>query len=137
MTTLLFFLQYSLRNLRRTPLATSLTLFGISLGTAIVLAIVQADRSSLLSFKNAVNHVRDPAVLSLVAPSGVFFSDRSIDHIEEALGPAPFRISPLLELTVVVQERGRNVPKGGAQGQTFLLKGLDFLESADRPPGKK
>jgi putative ABC transport system permease protein len=136
MTTLLFFLQYSLRNLRRTPLATSLTLFGISLGTAIVLAIVQADRSSLLSFKNAVNHVRDPAVLSLVAPSGVFFSDRSIDHIEEALGPAPFRISPLLELTVVVQARGQNVAKGGAKGQTFLLKGLDFLESADRPPGK-
>ncbi len=124
MTTLLFFLQYSLRNLRRTPLATFLTLFGISLGTAIVLAIVQADRSSLLSFKNAVNHVRDPAVLSLVAPSGLYFSDQTINHIEQALGPAPFRISPLLELTVV------------GKGQTFLLKGLDFLESADRPSGK-
>ena len=125
MSTLLFFLSYSFRNLRRTPFATLLTLFGISLGTAIVLAIVQADRSSLLSFKNAINHVRDPAVLSLVAPSGTFFSDRTIDRLERLLGPAPFRISPLLELTV------------DYKGQTFLLKGLDFLESADRPPGKK
>ena len=125
MSTTLFFLSYSFRNLRRTPLATLLTLFGISLGTAIVLAIVQADRSSLLSFKNAINHVRDPAVLSLVAPSGLFFPDTTIDTLEKALGPAPFRISPLLELTVVYH------------GQTFLLKGLDFLESADRPPGKK
>ena len=101
MSTTLFFLSYSFRNLRRTPLATLLTLFGISLGTAIVLAIVQADRSSLLSFKNAINHVRDPAVLSLVAPSGTFFPDTTIDTLEDALGPAPFRISPLLELTVV------------------------------------
>lgn len=125
MSSTLFFLSYSFRNLRRTPLATLLTLFGISLGTAIVLAIVQADNSSLLSFKNAINHVRDPAVLSLVAPSGNFFPDTAIDKLERNLGPAPFRISPLLELTVVYH------------GQTFLLKGLDFLESADRPPGKK
>ncbi|MHB8370105.1 MAG: FtsX-like permease family protein [Leptospirales bacterium] len=123
-STILFFLSYSFRNLRRTPLATALTLFGISLGTAIVLAIVQADRSSLLSFKNAVNHVKNPAVLSIVAPSGTFFPDTTIDRVEGALGPAPFRLSPLLELTVV------------AKGQIFLLKGLDFLESADRPPGK-
>jgi len=124
-SSLLFFLSYSFRNLRRTPFATLLTLFGISLGTAIVLAIVQADRSSLLSFKNAINHVRDPSVLSLVAPSGTFFPDRTIDRLEGDLGPLPFRISPLLELTVV------------SRGQTFLLKGLDFLENADRPPGKK
>ncbi len=125
MATVRFFLSYSFRNLLRTPLATVLTLFGISLGTAIVLAIVQADQSSLLSLKNAINHVRDPAILSVVAPSGSTFADSTIDTLEKALGPMPFRISPLLELTV------------SYQGQTFLLKGLDFLESADRPPGRQ
>lgn len=121
MSSLRWLLPYSVSHLRKNRTATFLTLFGVALGTAIVLAILRADQSSVRSFRNAVDHIKNPATLSLLSRSGSFLSDRWIDRLALAFPDPPFRMTPLLEETVLFDNR------------TFLVKGVDFLAAADRP----
>lgn len=121
MKSLSWLFPYSLSHLRKNRTATILTLFGVALGTAIVLAILRADQSSIRSFRNAVDHIKNPSDISLISRSGATFSDRWIDRLTREIPEAPFRMTPLLEETVLFG------------GKTFLVKGVDFLGGADRP----
>lgn len=117
-------LPYSSSHLAKNKAAAFLTLFGVALGTAIVLAILRADQSSVRSFRNAVDHIKSPSDLSLLSPSGSYLSDRWMDRLIRRFPDLPFRMTPLLEETVLFKNR------------TFLVKGVDFLSASDRPVKK-
>jgi putative ABC transport system permease protein len=97
-----------------------LTLGGVAAGTAVVSAVLIANRASFESFQNAVSHVQGQTSYTVRSPSGTLFSDRVLDRLRGRVPSLPFRISPLLTRNVRYQDR------------VFWVRGVDFLASSDR-----
>jgi putative ABC transport system permease protein len=115
----LFLLRFSFLSLIRHRWVFLLTLLGVSTGTAVVSAVLLANKSALLSFQNAVSHVQGKTDYSIRSPAGVLFSDRVLDRLERLSPAPPLALSPLLS---------RTVRYGGS---VFWIRGVDFLASAD------
>ena len=93
---------------------------GVSTGTAVVSAVLLANKSALMSFQNAVSHVQGKTDYSIRSAAGVLFSDRILDRLERLSPAPPLSLSPLLSRTVRYN------------GALFWIRGVDFLASVDR-----
>ncbi|AFS53644.1 MAG: Putative permease [Leptospirillum sp. Group II 'C75'] len=120
MKSFLFLLRYSALSLVRHRWVFLLTLLGVSTGTAVVTAVLLANKSALLSFQNAVSHVQGKTDYSVRSSAGDLFSDRVLDRLERLSPAPPLSLSPLLSRTVRYN------------GSLFWIRGVDFLGSVDR-----
>jgi putative ABC transport system permease protein len=107
------FQRFILRALWREPVRTALTVFSISLGVAVVIAIELAGTAAAGSFRSSLETLTGEAGLEIVAIGGL---------PEEALGtlvrlPYPFEFSPRVE------GFGRLADSGGS----VTLAGLDLV----------
>jgi putative ABC transport system permease protein len=119
-TSTFFLLRLAFVTLWRRKGVFFLTLVGVAAGTAVVSAVLIANRSSFESFQNAVSHVQGRTNYIIRSPAGTLFSDRVLDRLRRQMPPLPFRISPLLTRNV----RYKN--------KVFWVRGVDFLASTDR-----
>src|SRR3954447_14552625 len=67
----LLFRQFILRRLRQEKIRSALTIAGIALGIAVVLAIRLANDSSVRGFALALDTIAGAASLEIVSPGGV------------------------------------------------------------------
>ncbi len=120
MTSAFFLLRLAFVTLWRQKGVFFLTLGGVAAGTAVVSAVLIANRSSFESFQNAVSHLQGRTNYIVRSPAGTLFSDRVLDRLRGRMPSLPFRISPLLTRNV----RYKN--------KVFWVRGVDFLASTDR-----
>ncbi|HEX2311884.1 MAG TPA: hypothetical protein VHH91_14325, partial [Vicinamibacterales bacterium] len=110
------FRQFILRRLRQERLRSAVTVAGIGLGIAVVLAIRLANDSSVQGFSRALDTIAGAASLELVSPGGVD---------EERLAPLGW-LREFGDVTAVIEgdalARGRT---GGSEAVRVL--GVDIL----------
>lgn len=125
MTSWPIFRRLILRPLAAEPLRTALTLFAVTLGVAVVIAIDLAGDAAAGSFRSSMETLAGKAPLEIAATGGV-----KEDLLAQLVRlPQPYRFEPRIEDYAVIAETGTTVP----------LIGLDFLsqepqEDADGSP---
>ncbi len=112
-------LLHSLSQLRRHWLVTILTILGIGMGTAVIIAVLLANESALRSFTNAIIHIKGKNDLTIANPSGTTFSDEQLDRLHLVSPALPFRISPILTKQVYLSDN------------LLFLRGMDLLSEMD------
>jgi putative ABC transport system permease protein len=110
------FRQFILRRLRQEKLRSALTVAGIALGIAVVLAIRLANDSSVRGFSLALDTMAGAASLEIVSPGGVD---------EERLGPLGWlrdigEVSPVIEGDALARA-------AGAPAEAVRVLGVDIL----------
>jgi len=103
------------RSLARDRLRTLITVFGVALGVAVVLAIRLANGGVLESFKNSLDHVAGKSRLQVSAGEAGF---------DEALFPRIAAIPGIARAVPVVQAL---TPVAGRPGEALLILGVDVL----------
>ncbi len=109
--------------MRRHWLVTFLTILGISSGTAVIISVLLANESALLSFTRAIIHIKGKNDLVIRSPSGVTFKDSLLDRLHMVTPAIPFRLSPVLTKQVYYQN------------SLFFVRGMDLLSELDGSPG--
>lgn len=109
--------QFILRNLAKERLRVAVSIFGITLGIAVVLAIQMANRASLLGFTAAVEALSGKAGLEIIS-SGMGLS--------EDLLPSLSWLNQYGELSPIIEGDGEFF---GPKGETEFLRilGVDIL----------
>jgi len=105
--------------MRRHWLVTFLTILGISSGTAVIISVLLANESALLSFTRAIIHIKGKNDLVIRSPSGVTFKDTLLDRLHLVTPEIPFRISPVITKQVYYQN------------SLFFVRGMDLLSELD------
>jgi putative ABC transport system permease protein len=118
MSRLILFYRLIVRPLFREPVRTSLTLFAIALGVAVVLAIDLAGTAAAGSFRSSMETLAGDNDLEVVTAGGV---PENVVGTLEAL-PYPLRITPRIEDYAVVAQTKQTLP----------LIGLDLVAEASR-----
>lgn len=105
----------SLRHLLRERRRTVLSVTGVALGVAVLVAIRLANHTAFDAFRSSVNAVAGRADLQVLSSDGLGFSDRLIRQVRSARGVRSF--APVVE----------NVPVTASDGRPFLLLGVDIF----------
>jgi putative ABC transport system permease protein len=114
------FRQFILRRLRQERLRSALTVAGVALGIAVVLAIRLANDSSVRGFSRALDTMAGAASLEIVSPGGVD---------EERLGPLGW-LRQVGDVSAVVE--GDALARAGTgPAEAVRVLGVDILQ--DRP----
>ena len=108
--------------MRRHWLVTLLTILGISSGTAVIISVLLANESALLSFTRAIIHIKGKNDLVIRSPSGVPFRDDLVDNLHLVTPEIPFRLSPVITKQVYYQN------------SLFFVRGMDLLSELDGMP---
>ena len=116
------FFSYSISHMRRHWLVTLLTILGISSGTAVIISVLLANESALLSFTRAIIHIKGKNDLVIRSPSGVTFKDAIVDKLHLVTPEIPFRISPVITKQVYYQN------------SLFFVRGMDLLSELEGTP---
>ncbi len=98
-----------LRPLAREPVRTALTLFAVTLGVAVVVAIELAGVAATGSFRSSLESLTGKAAYEISAIGGL---DESLLGRLDSL-PYPIRFAPLIEGFAVLEPRYENVPAFG------------------------
>ncbi len=116
------FRWFILRALSRDPVRTVLTVAGVAVGVAVVLAIRLANTSSIHGFETALDAISGRTSLEVVAP-GVGVADELVAELGwlRQLG----RVSPIIDGDAVIR------PRTGARGEVVRVLGVDILR--ERP----
>ena len=110
----------SLPRFREHRLRTALTVLGISLGVAMLIAVVLVNRSILRSFADTLDDISGKADLEVTAAAS--FEEDKLDQIRGVPGVA--RATPVLQETALLR-----LPE--AKGERLLIVGVDFLGEDD------
>ena len=110
------FRQFILRRLRQEKLRSALTVAGIALGIAVVLAIRLANDSSVRGFSLALDTMAGAASLEIVSPGGVD---------EDRLGPLGW-LRDIGDVSAVI-EGDAMARAGGAPAEAVRVLGVDIL----------
>ena len=116
------FQRLILRPLAGEKLRTALTMFSVSLGVGVVIAIELAGEAATGSFRSSMETLAGKAALEITSTGGI---DESL-LARLARLPFPLRFLPRLESYAVIAETGATVP----------LIGLDLLNQDERPAGQ-
>lgn len=111
----------SIPRLHEHPTRTALTVFGIALGVAVVIAVALVNRSILGSVASTFERIGGRADLQVSAGSSGF-AESLFDTIRETPGVA--KATPTLHQTVVLRD-------SRAAGEHLLLLGVDLLGEDD------
>jgi putative ABC transport system permease protein len=111
----------SVPRLREHRLRTSLTIVGIALGVAVLIAVALINRSILKSVATTIGDVAGKADLQMSAASSGF--DETLSERVRAV-PGVYKAAVILEQTVTIRD-----PRAG--GERLLLLGVDFLNAED------
>ena len=103
------------RTLRRDPLRSAITVLGVALGVAVVLAIRLANDGVLDSFRASLDHVAGKSRLQVSAGEPGF---------DEALFPQIAQIPGVAKAAPVIQEL---TSVAGSPGEVLLVLGVDLL----------
>ena len=117
------FRWFILRALRRDPVRTLLTVAGVAVGVAVVLAIRLANTSSIRGFETALDAISGRTSLEVLAP-GVGVADELVADLGwlRELG----RVSPVIDADAVIRPAG-----GATRGELVRVLGVDILR--ERP----
>ncbi len=99
---------------------TSLTVLGIALGVAVLIAVVLVNRSIVASFGATIDSVSGKANLQVTGGGG--FEEEVVEKVRAT--PGVFKVAPVLTQTTPVRLPGQ-------QGDQLLLVGVDFLGEDD------
>ena len=113
------------RPLRRRPLRFLVTVAGVAIGVAAVVATVSASRAAVASLRGGVEAIAPPAVLEVTRPGGV--DDSWLEHLRPLAGEAV--IAPVIEEIALLPALGDAVRVLGVDP---LLGGV--LADAGEPP---
>ncbi|GMV39875.1 MAG: adhesion component ABC transporter permease [Myxococcales bacterium] len=102
-------------------LRTTLTILGISLGVAVLIAVVLVNRSILSGFEGTVADLSGKVDLE-VTGSGTGFDEERLYDIKEV--PGVHKATPVVRETAVLRQPG-------AEGEHLLILGVDFLGEDD------
>lgn len=105
----------SLRHLLRDRRRTVLSVTGVALGVAVLVAIRLANYTAFEAFRSSVDAVAGNADLQILSSDGLGFSDRLLRQVRSARGVQAF--APVVE----------NVPVTASDGRPFLLLGVDIF----------
>jgi putative ABC transport system permease protein len=106
--TLKLFSSFILRDLGKNRLRTFLTISGIALGVAVVLAISLANDSALDKFKQTVNLISGNANLELRPTTSIFIDERFLEEINW-LWLADSKFTPLIEDNIVLNDENNTL----------------------------
>ena len=110
----------SLPRFREHRLRTALTVLGIALGVAMLIAVVLVNRSILRSFADTLDDISGKADLEVTAAAS--FEEDKVDVVRGVPGVA--HATPVLQETAWLR-----MP--GAKGERILVIGVDFLGDDD------
>lgn len=102
-------------------LRTTLTILGIALGVAVLIAVVLINRSIMASFEATVEDLSGKVDLE-VTGSGTGFDEELLWDVKEV--PGVHKATPVIRETVVLRQPG-------AEGEHLLILGVDFLGEDD------
>lgn len=102
-------------------LRTTLTILGISLGVAVLIAVVLVNRSILSGFEGTVEDLSGKVDLE-VTGSGTGFDEERLYDIKDV--PGVHKATPVVRETAVLR-------RPGAEGEHVLILGVDFLGEDD------
>lgn len=102
-------------------LRTTLTILGIALGVAVLVAVVLINRSIMASFEGTVEDLSGKVDLE-VTGSGTGFDEELLYDVKEV--PGVFKATPVIRETAVLRQPG-------AEGEHLLILGVDFLGEDD------
>jgi putative ABC transport system permease protein len=111
----------SIPRLQEHRLRTSLTVLGIALGVAVLIAVVIVNRSILGSMFATVDDIAGKADLQ-VSASGSGFDEALFDQVRGV--PGVYKATPVLQQTALLRD-----PR--ARGERMLLLGVDLLGEDD------
>jgi putative ABC transport system permease protein len=126
MSRLRIFHQLILRPFFREPLRTSLIIFAVALGVAVVLAIELAGNAATGSFRSSMETLTGESALEVRAVGGV--PDSVLATLAQF--PSPITIHPRIEDYAVVADSGETVPLIGLD----LVGDASSLAASDRAP---
>ncbi|MDX2086186.1 MAG: FtsX-like permease family protein [Candidatus Melainabacteria bacterium] len=107
------FRQCNLRDLYRNRLRTTLTILGIALGVAVLLAIHLSSRAAVVHFEDSLVRVAGKSNLEIVSETGQPLSEAILPQLSW-LWQVPSHYSPVLESTVAIQQ-GKHPPNRPAE----------------------
>ncbi len=105
----------SLRHLVRDRRRTLLSVTGVALGVAVLVAIRLANHTAFEAFRSSVDAVSGNADLQVLSSDGLGFPDRLVRQVRAARGVRAF--APVIE----------NVPVTASDSRPFLLLGVDIF----------
>ncbi len=123
MMRLLLFYRLMVRPLFREPVRTTLTIFAVALGVAVVIAIELAGDAAAGSFRSSVETLAGDSEIEVTATGGV------PDDLVGKLATLPYamRVRPRIEDYAVLPESGESVP----------LVGVDLIAEANDRDGSE
>lgn len=116
-----FLATVSIPHFREHRTRTTLTVLGVSLGVAVLLAVAVVNRSILANVASTMDSVGGAADLQVAGGTAGFDQD-VIDVVRDV--PGVHKLTPALSQTVVIGD-------GRAHGERLLLLGVDFLGDDD------
>jgi putative ABC transport system permease protein len=112
-----FLAAVSLPRLRLHRLRTTLTVLGVSLGVAVLVAVVVLNRSIIAGFTATVDEISGKADFEVVGKAGSI--DESILDAVRAVA-AVDKATPMVQEIVAIRAKG-------AEGQRLMIIGVDFI----------
>lgn len=112
----------SIPRMREHPLRTSLTVMGIALGVAILVAVIVVSRSILTGVTATVDDLAGKADLQVAAGSSGF-DEEVIEKLRDV--PGIYKLTPVMQQTVTLRTRQ-------GKRERVLLLGVDVLGSEDQ-----
>lgn len=116
-STLALYRRFILRDLRFNYVRSCLTIFGIALGVAVLLAITLANDTALTKFKDTVDRVSGRANLELRSTSTPWMNEEYLSNIRW-LWDSGIKFTPIIEDNVLFHD---------ADGPLVQLIGMDML----------
>jgi putative ABC transport system permease protein len=96
------FARYHVRDLTRNPLRTALTLFGVALGVALVLAIQLSSQSAVGQFRQSMATLAGSANLEVVSQTSDRFDESVLNQLSWLWQVPKLQAAPILERVLLV-----------------------------------